>query len=398
MAIRPDKRNIPIVARAVDYFLEREEAARKKDLRNLRTVLKGAAGRVVGKRAAGPALANSELGNLPCYRVTSIEITRWFRARHPEHLAPATVKRGMSALRGFLTFCISQGWMDESVLAACFSVPDSNPRREWLHPEQHDAISDLVERTDVLDDYERFVYGILGDLGVRTDEATGLRASHLDPRSRVVRVVGKGRGQGKERSIPVDDVIIARWHSHIERYGIRRDGYMLFHRKSRFIGGSNENYEWIIDKSRPISCKPVRTVMQKIAKLAERELPLELVPHFRLTPKVMRRTFACTQLILHALNLGGMEIRTLQLALGHSRLDATEKYLADANEYIRAVKRHLNTRDGARLIADERRKLAPTANPLASLGESAQARLGSNSQDDRANAGILNAQRTTRKT
>ena len=229
---------------------------------------------------AGPALANSELGNLPCYRVTSIQITRWFLTRHPEHLAPATVKRGMSALRGFLTFCINQRWMDESVLEACFSVPDSNPRREWLHPEQHDAIANLVERTDELDDDERFAYGILGDLGVRTDEATRLRANHLDPRSRIVRVVGKGRGQGKERSIPVDDVIIARWHAHIQRYGIRGDGHMLFHRQTRFIGGSNENYEWVIDKSRPISGKPLRTVMQKITKLAEREFPLSSSPTF----------------------------------------------------------------------------------------------------------------------
>jgi hypothetical protein len=41
--------------------------------------------------------------------------------------------------------------------------------------------------------------------------------------------------------------------------------------------------------------------MTVISALAEREL----IPHFALTPKVMRRTLACTQLILHSLNLGG---------------------------------------------------------------------------------------------
>jgi site-specific recombinase XerD len=357
MPIRADKRNIPTVARAVDYFLEREEAARKKDLRNLRSVLKGPTERVVGKKAAGTALANSELGKLPCYRITALEMTRWFQVRHPEHLAPATVKRGMSAMRTFVAFSIRQGWMDDNVMEACFSVPDSNPRREWLHPEQHDAISRLVEETDELDGYERFAYAVLGDLGVRTEEAAHLRANDLDTRTKTVRVVGKGRGEGKERRIPVDDVIVARWQVHIERQGISREGHMLFHRVTRFVGGSNEDYEWITDKSRPSSGKPLRRIMQEITDLADSELPAELRPNFTLTPKVMRRTFACIQLILHSLSLGGMDVRTLQQAMGHKSLETTQKYLADADEYIVAVKRHVNTRDGARLIAELRRGL-----------------------------------------
>jgi site-specific recombinase XerD len=131
---------------------------------------------------------------------------------------------------------------------------------------------------------------------------------------------------------------------------------MLFHRRTRFIGGSNEDYEWIIDKRQPSTGKPLRRIMRKIGELARNELPPDLVPHFALTPKVMRRTFACTQLILHSLHLGGMDVRTLQLAMGHESLETTQKYLADADEYIGAAKRHVNTRDGARLITQLRRK------------------------------------------
>jgi hypothetical protein len=43
--------------------------------------------------------------------------------------------------------------------------------------------------------------------------------------------------------------------------------------------------------------------------------------------------------------------------MGHERLDTTQRYLANAEEYIGAVKRHVNTGDGARLIAEFRRKL-----------------------------------------
>jgi site-specific recombinase XerD len=184
-----------------------------------------------------------------------------------------------------------------------------------------------------------------------------LRANFLDPRAKVLRVLGKGRGQGKQRSVPADDAMIERWQAHIDAHAIRRDGYMLFHRETRFIGGSNEEYEWILDRGRPTSAKPLRRVMKVITELAERQLEPQLIPHFSLTPKVMRRTFACTQLILHSLNLGGMDIRTLQMAMGHERLDTTQRYLADAEEYIGSVKRHVNTRDGARLITELRRTL-----------------------------------------
>jgi site-specific recombinase XerD len=263
----------------------------------------------------------------------------------------------MSSLRSYLRFTVGEGWMDESVLQACFSVPDSNPRREWLHPEQLDAISTLVELSEELADYEKAGFGFLRDYGVRTDEAIRMRAHHLDPRAKLLKVVGKGRGEGKERSIPADDAMIERWRAHIDAHAIRRDGYMLFHRATRFVGGSNEEYEWILDRSRPSSAKLLRRVMTVITDLAERELEAELIPHFALIPKVMRRTFACTQLILHALNLGGMDIRTLQKAMRHERLDTTQRYLADAEEYIGSVKRHVNTRDGARLIAELRKSL-----------------------------------------
>jgi site-specific recombinase XerD len=66
----------------------------------------------------------------------------------------------------------------------------------------------------------------------------------------------------------------------------------------------------------------------------------------------MRRTFACTQLILHALGLGGLELRGLQKALGHVSLETTQLYLADVHAYLSLIERPMNTRDGAKLIVE----------------------------------------------
>jgi hypothetical protein len=43
--------------------------------------------------------------------------------------------------------------------------------------------------------------------------------------------------------------------------------------------------------------------------------------------------------------------------MGHDRLDTTQKYMADVEDYINASKRHVNIRDGVRAIVELRRKL-----------------------------------------
>lgn len=349
---RLQQTNIPTVAHAVGEFLERERVAGKKAIPDLQSVLHGPNARVVGKTAAGPALARSELGHLSCNRLTAPMITRWFSQRCPTHLAPATRKRSMSAVRGFLTYAVSQGYCDSNVLAACVSIADSPPRREWLTPEQVLAISDLLENPDEFDDYERFAISLLRDTGVRAEEAVTCQRSSLDINRRVLHVVGKGRGAGKAREIPVDDDFIELWNAHAERFALRPNDWMLFSRYSRFVGGSTSEQEWIVDKKRHTGQKPLRRIAHKLGELARTQLSLDVAPSFELTPKVFRRTYACTHVILHAMGLGGLDLVSLQEAMGHEGLETTEVYLSDVRSYLTRVRRPTNVQAGALQIVE----------------------------------------------
>jgi len=93
-----------------------------------------------------------------------------------------------------------------------------------------------------------------------------------------------------------------------------------------------------------------RSLYTKIQELVDVTLPRELQPNFKLVPKAMRRTYACTQLILHRLGLGGLDLRSLQMALGHESLETTQLYLADVHAYLNLTERPVNTRDGVKLI------------------------------------------------
>lgn len=360
MPIRPDKRNIPILRVGIEQYIEKEETAGKKDLNNTRSVLLGAKSRVVGKTAAGPAFAQSEFGGLRMDRLTAHDFTRMFKARMPDNLAPATRKRGMSNMAGFIEDGIAQGYLDERVRTAVVTIADSPPRSEWLHPPQVTALGELITVDDEFSSYDEFAVDTYFALGIRTFEGPGLQPTSLDQRTKMVTVIGKGRGVGKPRKIPVDAAFVERWQEHVRTHAIPRRGYMLYQRLYPVRGGAQPHTELVVDKRLPTSEKSIRTLFHRLQDAADAQLSEELAPSFTLTPKVARRTFACTQLILHRLGLGGLDLHALQMALGHESLQTTQIYLADVNEYLNLIEKPLNTLDGARLIVEtlDKRKTA----------------------------------------
>ncbi|HEU4657960.1 MAG TPA: tyrosine-type recombinase/integrase [Capillimicrobium sp.] len=345
---RIDYRNIT-VSQAVDLFLRSVEVNRPKSVKDHRTVLKGAQHRVIGKAAAGPALAESRLAKLPIRRTTAADFRDWFLDRHPHSLAAATRKRGMSSMRSFLNFVVVSGWGDGSLLTACESFSRIQPCHEWLRPEQVKALSALVREPE-FDPYEQFDYETYLATGVRAMERCELRLDDLDPFDRVLTIRrGKGRNDGKWRQIPVDDLFMDRWEDHARRYNIAPGGYMFFRRLPKQVAGQPRGtFVYEEDRRLPASPQSSRRMLRRLTDLArERLADEELRPAFYITPKVLRRTYACVQVIKSELNEdgqgGALGMRSLQEAMGHESLETTSLYLADVAAYLRRHRRFVGT-------------------------------------------------------
>ncbi|HLI10870.1 MAG TPA: site-specific integrase [Alphaproteobacteria bacterium] len=346
----------PTVAEAVTACLAVLRIS-KRSKREYESALLGTEGRLVGKGAAGPALAKSHLGVLRVDRLTAPLLGLWFEQRFPESLAKSTRKKGMIALRHFVTFCISQDWAHPSLSQACRPMPSSEARRTWLHPEVVQAWGRIAR--EQLDGWRFFAWFVLLSTGARVSEAAHLRRSSLDPRTNELTLVGK---YGKTRKVPVDDAFVAAWNAHVNRFAIAPDGWMFFYRSPRFT--SQNTYEWVIDKNRPCGAKPFQRLCTMVQTEAERLLPLELTPNFKVTPHVLRRTFACLKLIENALGLGGMDIVTLQGVMGHQDLATTRDYLADVDSYLRSINRgDTNALDAADAIVRRRNELHNPTDP-----------------------------------
>lgn len=345
MAITQTKRNIPTVAQAVERFINKHRAQR--GVREHISVLLGAqSGRVVGKKAAGTALAKSPLGPLRFDRVSGDEFAAWFHDRHPEHLAASTRKRGRSSLRQLLLYAIASGWADECVLAALPPVSASPPRREWLRPEQLVALDALVTEEHFTSE-QRFMWRCLTNTGLRTEELVRLKPESLNVIDGMLKVRGKGRGDGKDRLVPISPTFRAEWQAYVLAHRLRPTSWLFPRTVVRFLPGQRYGTERVTtDASRHCTPKAARTVFVKLQELAEDavrdgRLAGELLPPFALTPKVLRRTYACCNLIAsEVLGAGhGLDLRSLQEAMGHESLETTAIYLSDVASYLSRMRR-----------------------------------------------------------
>jgi site-specific recombinase XerD len=359
MAITAPKRATPTVAGAVEQFiaLHRHE----RGVTELISILQGPrSGRTVGKRASGVSLANSPLGSLRFDRPNSKDFADWLYQRFPETLAPSTRKKGRSALNQLLIFAIRSGWADERILVSLPSFRASPPRREWVRPEQLAALNVLVTRCD--DDHltsrQRFMWFCLQNVGLRPAELVTLKPSALNPADRTLKVMGKGRGEGKPRAVPVSESFIADWQAYVTAHLLKPTSWLFPVMRVRFVEGERYSYERdVADASKHCTPKAVRTAVNKVHELAieavkNRRLDPSLLPPI-LTPKVLRRTYACTHLILASEGAPGegMDIRSLQDAMGHESLETTAIYLSDVSAYLSRRRRAVSVADAVAQLA-----------------------------------------------
>lgn len=359
MPLRP-RQQIPTVADVCRDFVETR--SHQKGIRELRSTLLGAQSRTVGRRARGTSLARSEHGTLRFDRVEGHEFAAWLNGRFGD-LSASSHKRARSHLRQLLLYAVGQGYAEPEVLNALPPTSDSPPRHDWLRPEQVVAIDDLVTdaaRTGALDRHAEFAWRCPLETGLRAQEVVTLQPRALVASDRVLDVLGKGRGDGKRRTVPVSDEFIRYWTERIVREGLRTWMWPLS--KVEFAAGSHRDTERVFDVTRHGTQKSLRTALARVEELVEDEakagnLALELVPAFRLTPHVLRRTYACGQLVASQL-LGdgyGLDLRSLQKAMGHSSLEVVALYLADVDEYLSRFRR------SASLAASARQIVAKTA-------------------------------------
>ncbi len=202
------------------------------------------------------------------------------------------------------------------------------------------------------------MWSCLLNTGVRTAELVALKADDLNAIGCTLKVIGKGEGDGKLRHVPVSPEFRDEWQRYVLTRRIKPSGWLFRQSAWRFQAGHYGASERVItDSSKHLTEKAGRTAMDKLVAefdnaLRRGEIAPELRPSFSVTPKVLRRTYACTALIL-ADRLGpgyGLDLRSLQVAMGHASLETTAIYLTAVADYLNRHRRPVSMADGVAML------------------------------------------------
>jgi integrase/recombinase XerD len=228
-------------------------------------------------------------------------------------LAPASVARGVVAVRSFHRFCAREGLIDSdpSEDVGAPRVPQGIPKA--LDEADVEHLLAAVTGNEPLAQRDRALLELLYGTGIRISEAVGLDLSELDLEDGMVRVVGKGN---KERVVPLGREAQRALVAYLGdgRLALRRtrasrprdaDAVILNSRGGRI--------------SRQACWQIVRRAGERVA-LGE-----------RLSPHVLRHSCA-THMLDH-----GADLRVVQELLGHASISTTQVYTKVTPSRLRAV-------------------------------------------------------------
>jgi len=261
------------------------------------------AGYAVGRGAASPPDVTAKLLREYLYHLKDVG------------LAPASIRRNVSAIRTYFRFLLGEGH-----LASDPSERIESPKRWRTLPEVLTVAEvDRLLASPTLDDPLVFRDRALLELGygagLRVSEwiSIGVRDVMFD--EGLVRVFGKG---SKERLVPIGRRAIAALATYVRES------------RPRLERGEGKGVLFLNARGEPLTRMGAWKILRKYVERAGIEKPV--------SPHTLRHSFAT-----HLLE-GGADLRAVQEMLGHADISTTQIYTHVDREYLRSVHRQYHPR------------------------------------------------------
>lgn len=221
-------------------------------------------------------------------------------------LAPRSVGRTMSAVRGFYRYLLLDGHVKMDPTADVLSPQGFQKLPRFLSHEEIEKLLEAPDTSTPLGIRDRAMMELLYATGMRVSELVSLKSGDLDVDQAILTCTGKG---SKQRRIPVGRTAIS-WLTRYE--DARRQILDGQESKLLFVGG----------RGRPLTRHNAWAMLKRYATAAGVS---------GVSPHVIRHSFAT-----HLLERGA-DTRSVQTLLGHADLATTQIYTHVTNERLRST-------------------------------------------------------------
>ncbi len=213
-------------------------------------------------------------------------------------LSASSMNRELATLRSLFRWALSRGLIAKDPMRAIQPLRTSKPLPHFIaRGKMESVLHEKGESEGWMEDRNSLIIEFLYYTGLRLSELASLRQDSFTSDFRSIKVVGKGN---KERVVPIVEALRDKVFAHLEQI------------KQLKIWRSHSNLLFLSTRGTPLSTSA-------IYKIVRSELAAASVQG-RKSPHVLRHTFAT-----HILN-GGGDIRVIQELLGHTSLQATQRY------------------------------------------------------------------------
>jgi integrase/recombinase XerD len=234
------------------------------------------------------------------------ELTQFVMSLSREGLAPRSVGRTLSAVRGFYRFLQLDGHIKGDPSADIARPQGGQKLPRFLSQAEMEKLLEAPDTTTPEGVRDRTLFELMYATGLRVTEVATLPAASIDVDTGVLVCMGKG---SKQRRVPVGRSALE-W---LQRYQSARRALLAGRESPRLFVGY---------LGRPIDRRIIWSILKRAAEKAGVE---------GVSPHVLRHSFA-THLLEH-----GADTRSVQAMLGHSDLATTQIYTHVTSERIRSV-------------------------------------------------------------
>jgi len=251
-------------------------------------------------------LDNEYKTTAPDPHVNSILLRKYLSRRRRESISVRTLAGFISALSGFQNY-LQHEKKETKYTCKLSKLKYSEKIPDFLSQKEAAELFELIERDSYLAWRDYIMVSLLYLSGMRRAELAGLTLHDIDPKRRLINVIGKGN---KQRFVPFGDAIADDLRFYT---GLRNE----FARSKK----TSQATLFLNYRGEPLSVRSIDRIVKKYcAGLGK-----------RVTPHMLRHSFAT-----HMLE-NGADILAIKEMLGHSSLATTQKYTHLTTEQLKAI-------------------------------------------------------------